>query len=739
MRNLLWSFVAVLFLVSPRAIGSEKKEGPPGPIDEKVISLFGHTDRDKTRSLLTEWWKEGTAAGNLGDYYENRDQGHSRFDRKKFPQFSEVTHTAEEHAKGLTCLGTWGLQTKVLPKVVIGNSSTALHAQGGGSNARQCYGHQAGMDLLYKQYTHNNMYFYISHKDHNVWKPIKVPYNIKMRVPPPYLALPVGEAAKRYSVRGWGRGNGDLYPTNTPYVVNCWGSSYTERSLMSAVALAFAAFRPEVKKKLVETNLLMPTVQMLLRMAYGTEGDAKDYLKGKAHPTVFSGQTIQGREARMVEMAHAIKLDDIPPMIQLKVVEEDEAVNGRDFFEPEGRTEKIADTPGCIARVFLSKARERRIVLSAEGSYDVNKRPLTYHWAVLRGDPKKVSIKPLNASGSRVEVRVGHHTMRPVGDGTGILSTRVDIGAFVHNGAWYSAPGFLTYFCPPDEARTYGEDGRLLEIAYGTGGPIFHAVDWGKFAGHLKKDPNGLGAALLKEWLKTKGDPNGIGGMYDASLTKAVDFAAIVNSKGPSTVRTYFSTIEHEVVTTALRLVAADPLFVVKHQAKIEALLKAAPAEGKAAHAKARERLVKMGLLKKGAASAFELTPLRGGGKPLAERLTPGEKDEMRRFNAAVLAALVYRGIDLNYCPYYVDSVLSAPKSWRDVYKYGPDGKCTGWTRCDGERVTEFRPDGSLAGGGKVAYKQNTAPPKPVCRPMGVHGEWLPQRNPNPLLMVPQR
>ena len=53
-----------------------------------------------------------------------------------------------------------------------------------------------------------------------------------------------------------------------------------------------AAFRPEVKKKLTETGLLMPTIQMLWRSTNKQLKDPKEYLTGKAHPAVFEGKPL---------------------------------------------------------------------------------------------------------------------------------------------------------------------------------------------------------------------------------------------------------------------------------------------------------------------------------------------------------------------------------------------------------------------------------------------------------------
>ena len=44
----------------------------------------------------------------------------------------------------------------------------------------------------------------------------------------------------------------------------------------------------------------------------------------------------------------------MPPMVQLRVVEEDAAVRGRDFFE-EDASEELATTAAVIARVFRGR------------------------------------------------------------------------------------------------------------------------------------------------------------------------------------------------------------------------------------------------------------------------------------------------------------------------------------------------------------------------------------------------
>jgi YD repeat-containing protein len=116
-------------------------------------------------------------------------------------------------------------------------------------------------------------------------------------------------------------------------------------------------------------------------------------------------------------------------------------------------------------------SRTRRIVISAEGSRDPQHLPLAWHWSVLRGDADAIRIRPLNASRSVVELIVPYHPRRPIEAGSQLESNRVDIGAFVHNGTYYSAPAFVTFFYLDNEQRVYSPDGRIESVTYtGPGG-----------------------------------------------------------------------------------------------------------------------------------------------------------------------------------------------------------------------------------------------------------------------------
>jgi hypothetical protein len=295
---------------------------------------------------------------------------------------------------------------------------------------------------------------------------------------------------------------GDVYPGNTPYLIGSQGSSGTDQPFMRAVPFTLAAFRPEVKKKLIETGLLMPTVQMIFRSSNKHLKSPEEYLTGKAHPTIFEGSWVDAE--KMVKAAHDITLEKIPPMVQMKVVEEDEAIDGKDYFEA-GKSEKLYDTPCAIARIVRSPKYVRRMVVSAEGSVDVNKKPLAYKWVVLRGDAERIQIKPKNDAGSVVELLIPYHERRLIPDSAQkIESNRVDIGLFVNNGSAYSAPGFVTFYSLDNEARTYDKVGKLIEIGYGAGEARLTVSDWKALFEAIENDPEGWALERLHKSFKVE-------------------------------------------------------------------------------------------------------------------------------------------------------------------------------------------------------------------------------------------
>ncbi len=129
------------------SLGLACAEGP-GPdadrLKEKPITTAGGVVGD----LLRKWWKEGTAAGNVGDWYDNRDRGHSDLNTVPFPQLQRITYTPEE----IKAYKDWAAQSITRPDVTFGNSSTSAPPTLGGSNPRHYYVSPRGLALLYKHY-----------------------------------------------------------------------------------------------------------------------------------------------------------------------------------------------------------------------------------------------------------------------------------------------------------------------------------------------------------------------------------------------------------------------------------------------------------------------------------------------------------------------------------------------------------------------------------------------------------
>jgi hypothetical protein len=677
-----------LLLLGPVALAlcGLSAAGADGPKDRPVAVGGGEVG-----DLLRRWWRDEAAAGNVGDWYDNRDGGHSDLDLAPYPQVQRFVYSAED----VRLRRHWALQVQTRPEVTFGNSSTSAPVEQGGSNPRTVYTARGGLALLYRQYLHNNVYVYPEHRDHDPG------HN--------------------------GDGFGDLYPTNTPYLIISQGSSGSDQPFMRAIPSTLAAFQPEVKRRLVQTGLLMPTLQMILRRTSKRLRDRGEYLTGKAHPSVFEGEWVD--PLAMVRLAHAINLEEIPPLVQLKVVREDQPVPGRDFFEP-GGSERLADTPAVAARVFRGKERTRRVVVSAEGSYDLNGRELTFEWVLLRGDPERVQIRPLNAERSAAEIVVAYHERRPVAPGSALESNRVDVGVIVHNQVHFAAPAFITFFSLDSESRTYDDRGRALEIGYGVGEVKLTVPDWsalltaalsdapaGRLLALAKEDREALGAAApeCKELYAALGKAKQARQEAEAARQKAGEGE---KKKAEEAVQAAGKSLEaaekalkdflerplaagrpslKSALEKALDDLVRNPTLYADHADTFSRLYRSADGPARAAVAAARKRLVGMGVAKDGPGDTLRPQPIRPGAGPVAERLTPYEKAMLQRFHLEALTRLVYPGLlGGSYRVNYVDPRLSAPKAWRDVYRYDAQGHPLGWTRYDGERATAFNPDGLL-------------------------------------------
>src|SRR3954471_14489386 len=93
------------------------------------------TDNGEVGKLLKKWYAEGAAAGNAGDFYDNRDGDHSPLDLRPWPQLQRFKYTPDDPM----VRRHWAAARVVRPFVVFGNSSTSAPPTLSGSNVRSYY------------------------------------------------------------------------------------------------------------------------------------------------------------------------------------------------------------------------------------------------------------------------------------------------------------------------------------------------------------------------------------------------------------------------------------------------------------------------------------------------------------------------------------------------------------------------------------------------------------------------
>lgn len=377
---------------------------------------------------IRAWQAEGTAAGNAGDLYDNRDANHSALKLSLFPEMRPIIYSEEAKQARVDS----GLSRFTFNGVaVLGNASTATrNGPFWRSNARQAYVDGRSVLFFSLQYLRNQHYVFPQHHD--------------------YLATV----------------EGDTFPANTPYLTIAPGSSYTDQPILEAFAATLAAFRPEVKDMLINDGMLFPTIQMLLRASQTAVLQRTDYLTSKAHPIVFDGAGID--LLRMVTLAHDLQTNALPPFAALRTVEDARAVQGRDYFDLFGG-EGLFDTPAAIARVVRGMAYTRRIVVDGRASRNPMQSHLKAHWVLLQGDPAKVRIKPRLGEPLVAEIEVDYHGAGfPSDTNNTIRTSRVEIALIVENDAHYSPPAYVTFHYLNNEIRQYSSDGRILAVDYAT-------------------------------------------------------------------------------------------------------------------------------------------------------------------------------------------------------------------------------------------------------------------------------
>ena len=367
---------------------------------------------------MNSLYAQGKISGNAGDTYENRDGLHVNFCEgwTPNPDCPLAYRLFPQHAWLLS--GSAGKATGVHSGVTVGQASYSGETSGGVKHSIPYvfYKTQSGADILYNQYTHNNLYIY------------------------PSLAESTGDNIGNTS---YVISSEDIAKAGTDYY-HAHDSSGSDLPFVKIALATLASFRPEVKRSLISgTNIdgkrvsfLMPTLQMLIRHAHRSVSTESDYLGSVAHDNTSRANYMAGGlpqpsydSAKLVRLGSELTLSEVPPLVRLKVLAEN-------FTD----SEKLFNTPGAIARSVSVGTALRSITISAEDSIDLDgtKSNHMYEWRVLHGDANKIKItKDQSVPGRAVIEFTG-----------GDIWKRLDVGVFVkkQNGKYYSVPGIVSVY-----------------------------------------------------------------------------------------------------------------------------------------------------------------------------------------------------------------------------------------------------------------------------------------------------
>lgn len=365
-------------------------------------------------------------AGNLGDFYLAGDYDsattyHASINVTPLPQLDFMDKIAGTDYSVNPSYTSRGFENRIFPgKVVIGNSSTAYTSGTWGGHARRDCMASYQVNSTYMQYINNTHMWYPEHLDHD---------------------------------------EKDQHYAKIPYCSASQGSSGSELDEIQKFVRTVAAFKSSVKEVLRQNGLIIPTLQMIFRRTR-VASDA-EYLTGLAHPSAFDNYSNQDA---MMAMAYGINANNIPPVVSLELVSHTyDGASGKDYFTP-STSEVFFETPASISLIYRGRQYTKEAIISARRSYDVNNKPLTYHWSVLRGNPQHVRITPLVSDASVVKIAIDYHPETTI-EGATRLTNMVEVGAFVNNGSYYSAPGFVTSYSLNFEERLYSA-GKIDTISY---------------------------------------------------------------------------------------------------------------------------------------------------------------------------------------------------------------------------------------------------------------------------------
>jgi hypothetical protein len=630
---------------------------------------------DEVGALLNRWFQEDTAAGLKGITYENRDGQHSPLDAGMYPQLTLFEHTPSTGP-------AQGPAMAIRPQPTLGNCSMAAAADAGGSLPRLYLMTPKGGLFVANQYLTNNLMLYPEHQDHDIGS------------------------------NGVG-GYGDLYPANVPCWVISQGSSGTDQPFLRALLSATAAMRPETQQFILKKNALVPVLQSLLRHSYRRVKRLEDYFTSLAHPAVFDGAELD--ELKMVQLAHELTPESLPPMPVIEVVEETETTPGVDTFDPQQLLPtRFLDAKVAVARLFRPQVAEYGMLLNIGKTQDLLGRPIKLEFRLLQGDPGRIRIEQ---SGNSPYVRLRVRWHEPLRNVAGLISHRIDIGLFATAGNAVSVPAILSFYMLPNEARFFDDQGRVAEIDFQAANPDpglptnGQDLRWVKVITGLSEPK----AKLTKELVGQMFNPEQLDAIKTAALSLNQRQKAIVTLEarpnGQASAERMRKRLQEDLqealqtpmpgqkdrtlqqgILAAFVQVANAPGLYLEHVKFIQSLAAESPKPTAAADIEEEvSRLISLGIFSRSESGKVSIySPKKQHPAALQHYL--------RGLNLIVLSQAIFpEWLERSMAPAWVDPRLSLQKPWRDVHRYDETtGQHLGWTRYQKGRSYAFNPKGQL-------------------------------------------
>jgi len=415
--NVVWDFESGFFVGNIKLTG----ENAPSPLAERYSASKPDSPE---RPLLCAWISEGTASGNGGDVYVNRDRDHSKLNVADFPLLTTVLYPKEAIQLNVDLDHS---NTLFPGRFSIVNASRArMNSPLWRSMARASMTEPGLAQRMHHAYMNNQIVFFPANKDFGV------------------------------------EGIGDVFPAAAPFQVVSQGISWSDQPFMRAVLAVTAALRRPTKEIILRRRLGGPTIQWLLRRTRVGVNSQRDYLSGKAHPTAFDAKSLDVKA--MAEMAHSLKPNEVPPAVGVVPVNSRlfpirMPTPGQDF--PDTQAEFLFATPSATCIVLRGADAERSFIFNAR-TLPENDPEAVFEWRVVHGPSNAVKIStPLGET-----LRDPAHGLAQIVVDRRRLSERIDVAVFAKtHGTEFGAPSFISFYPIPTEKRVY--DGkRLVSIDY---------------------------------------------------------------------------------------------------------------------------------------------------------------------------------------------------------------------------------------------------------------------------------